>query len=404
MLLVRQVEGPARIAIGRQATYQATVFNQSNPAAADLARINWQVNLDGREIRRPLAVGAIFKLDIAPDWLGKALTIMPFANTPTAAVAVTTQVEAAQQPPPPQPETPAFQVATRYDSEQARCYARVNLGEEFYVGSRVPYQGRIGLSNIYLNSGPRYDPSAHEAAEGHWAFMIYPTALCESEGYYNRLNTYDRAAFTFGLLQWAAHTANANFVLLFRQLLTLPDAAGYFPDLTLRNGHIQQRRDAGWLDLEGGGDDLPRLTAYLNPDPNTLTPRVQQVSAKFVNWSNSSRAARARQDSFAFASYQANMADYAQRYDLDGREDLICLVVADIRHQGRATHSAIQSALAAADPLAALLSIGAESYAERIATLQAAMSDLVSQGKLGRLRYASAANSFVAPDPPSHRG
>ncbi|MGO1119159.1 hypothetical protein ACTL6U_10655 [Rhodovibrionaceae bacterium A322] len=402
MLLVRQVDGPEEIAVGAQAHYRASQFNQSNPSAAQLAEINWQINLEGQEISRQLGVGPSLTLSVEDSWQGKNLTVMPFANSPTKAVSVTTRI--LDRPPvtppvalsPPGPQE-AYQVVTRYDASLSRCYARCNDGPEYYVGSKVSYDTRVGLSNIYVDTGATYDPDKAYTSWGHWAYLLYPTALCESGGYYNRLNTYDRASFTFGFLQWAAHTANANFVLLLRQLLTLPEAKDYFPDLSLKDGHVQQWVDDGWLDLEAGGSDLPRLRAYLNPSATELSPRSQEVSARFVDWCNRFESARDQQDLFAFRSYQKNLRDYGQRYDLDGRLDQICLLVADIRHQGRASSSTILAALEQTDALAALLDIGKDSYPERIATLRRAMDGLVSQGKLGRLVYDKASNSFVSP-------
>lgn len=81
--------------------------------------------------------------------------------------------------------------------------------------------------------GQPYYPDNYRDSYGFWADFIYPTALCESQGYFQRINTYDRARFTFGFFQHAVHEPNDNFVLLLRKLLSLPAAQTYFPDLIL---------------------------------------------------------------------------------------------------------------------------------------------------------------------------
>jgi hypothetical protein len=93
------------------------------------------------------------------------------------------------------------------------------------------------------------------------------------------------------------------------------------------------------------------------------------------------------------------MRSYSRRYDLDGMLDSICLVVADIRHQGRAKSSEIIEALQTegGDPrvLAQLLKIGAHSYPKRIQTLKTQVRMLTRDGILGRHRYNAQRNEFV---------
>jgi hypothetical protein len=93
------------------------------------------------------------------------------------------------------------------------------------------------------------------------------------------------------------------------------------------------------------------------------------------------------------------MKGYAQRYSLDGRGDKVCLVIADIRHQGRGRSSQILQALNTnGDDEKAfknLLEIGKEIYAGRIATLKSETSKLVAAGLLGRGKYSVLLGDFV---------
>ena len=105
---------------------------------------------------------------------------------------------------------------------------------EFLVGSEVnqPAQGfhgiHIPVSKYY---GDKYNPVGHTGAIDHWAHVIDATAQCESRGFMNLVNSYDRAKFTFGFYQLAAHTPDDNLILLFRELVALPRGKDYFPEL-----------------------------------------------------------------------------------------------------------------------------------------------------------------------------
>jgi hypothetical protein len=110
--------------------------------------------------------------------------------------------------------------------------------ERFLVGREVELAGRRGLMLCAPPGCVKYDPDQWRNQRGVWADMIAVAAAVEGAGDLCTLNTYDRAGFTFGLMQWAAHTPGDNLVLLLRRLLALPGAATYFPDLALENGSI----------------------------------------------------------------------------------------------------------------------------------------------------------------------
>ena len=76
------------------------------------------------------------------------------------------------------------------------------------------------------------------------------------------------------------------------------------------------------------------------------------------------------------------MASYHRRYGLHGVVDTICLVITDIRHQGRAQSSTIISALQSDDPLRRLLRIGEDGFPHRIETLREAIHDGELEGIL----------------------
>jgi len=386
MLLVTAVDGPSNAEPGSVAHYTATAFNQPNPAENDLARINWEVRCDGVRVRRATGAGPRFAHEITPEYAGRTLRVMPFANSPTEAVSVTTVVAGEPQT----IDSPAT-VALRTDGR--RYFARLNDGAEFFVGSDVSYQQRRGL----MNTTPGADifrPQDYRDQFGFWADAITPTATVESKGSFHCLNTYDRAAFTFGFYQEAAHEPDENFVVLLRRFLLLPATGFYFPDLTLAGGHVARKTPDGTVPLEDRTSSRA-LMNYLNPDPDRVGPQEAEIAAKFVHWAANDAANRATQVAFAIEQQRQKFAEYAQRYDLDGAEDSVCIVVADIRHQGRARSNVIEQALAASDPLNALLEIGESTYPERISTLRAEIGRMTGEGILGRHSYSLVNRDFV---------
>lgn len=272
-------------------------------------------------------------------------------------------------------------------------YGRID-GQRFYIGSRVSYEGGKGLSNLRAVAGQKYDRAAYRAEFGFWADFIHPTAVCESGLVFHTLNTYDRARFTFTFLQYAAHVPNGDFVEYLRALLGLPLAKEYFPDLVLQDGRIARVTDAGLRVLE---DDASTdgLMDYLNPSLREVEDTEVILAAKFVHWTHNDPEHRALQVRTGVSHFRRAMRQYAQRYALDGVSDRVCLAVADIRHQGRASSSAIQTALATSDPLAALLRLGENKYPERVRTLRQEINRLTSDGTLGQRVYRLAHGDFA---------
>lgn len=115
-------------------------------------------------------------------------------------------------------------------------------GASFFVGRRVPYKKRIGLYNIFGGSPLEkliYQAAVFEPRFGFWSLFIEPTAVVEGRNFLT-LNTYDRAAFTFGFGQFAAHVPDGDFITYFRAMLSHQEAGDYFPHLGLISGHISK--------------------------------------------------------------------------------------------------------------------------------------------------------------------
>lgn len=278
--------------------------------------------------------------------------------------------------------------------EQGNKYFGKIDGTRFFIGNRVPFDGGKGLMNIKGTSAQRYNREEFRGKHGFWADFIHPTAMAEG-ALYHTLNTYDRARFTFTFLQYAAHVPNGDFVVYFRALLNLPLGVEYFPDLKLVNNRIFRVTDSGTIQLESDSSTA-RLMDFLNPSRSQVEDTEVVQAAKFVHWAQNDPLHREAQIATGIAHFKEKMVNYANTFDLDGVLDSICLVIADIRHQGRAKNPVIAHALNSSRPLESLLSIGEQRFPERISTLKREIKKLTEEGTLGTHAYSLEERDFVA--------
>ncbi|MBB4844723.1 hypothetical protein HNP55_003267 [Paucibacter oligotrophus] len=281
-----------------------------------------------------------------------------------------------------------------FSLEQGNKYFGKVDGRRFFIGRRVSYEGGKGLMNIEGQSGQSYDRKTFRPRFGFWADFIHPTAMAEG-ALFHTLNTYDRALFTFSFLQFAAHVPDGDFVLYFRKLLSLPLAAEYFPDLQLIEGRIcRQAGDGSSVPLETSSSTAGLLD-YLNPTRNEVEDTEVIQSAKFIHWVQNDPLHRDVQVAVGIDNFKSKMVGYAAQYKLNGAEDTVCAVIADIRHQGRAKSVDILMALSSSSPLASLLKLGEPKYHERLLTLRREIDKLRADGTLGHRHYDLAARDFV---------
>lgn len=278
--------------------------------------------------------------------------------------------------------------------------ASIDGGPKFDVGRRVSYgkvKPTLGLATAQT-PGAKYDPANH-ASQGFWAQFIYPTAMAESRLAFHCINTYDAAFFTFSFLQFGAHVPNGDFVKYFRSVLAEPQAEDYFPDLLLHNGRIARDTPNGPVAMES---DLSTesLMTYLNPSIQAVEPAEIINAAKLIHWTEQSPRLRDIQVETGIGVFRSAMRSYSKRYNLDQRLDKVCLMVADIRHQGRAKSDEILAALQTNgnDETAYrnLLKLGSPIYQGRLDTLDREIKKLVQSGVLGARKYDQASSDFVA--------
>jgi hypothetical protein len=272
----------------------------------------------------------------------------------------------------------------------------------FVVAQTVPFSDGDGAHRgLYqtkiLNEIPAlyYDRHASQARVGLWAHFIWPTVVAESAGGHHLLiNSYDRARFTFGFYQLAAHTPADNLILLFRELLTLSQAPDYFPDLVLHNGKVHRREGDTLKSLEivtnvlrpNGKyeDQIVGFMSYLNPDTVTAGDAEAINGAKLMHWLLNDPDAVAASVRVALTILRRKVKSQATTYKLTGKDPRLAIWVSDIRHQGRGTPDQIKAALASSNTvdgkMAALREIGATSHADRIATVKKHVATLHQEG------------------------
>ena len=244
-------------------------------------------------------------------------------------------------------------------------------GPKFFVGRRVTYKTNVGLYNVFAGSKLQklnFDAANYGPDFGFWAEFIAPTAGCEGQNFLT-LNTYDRAAFTFGFGQFAAHVPNGDFVNYFRALLAMPEAQDYFPSLALIDGHINKIDGAAPVPIETASS-TSKLMAYLNPGLSEIEDPEVIAAAKLIHWTANHREARLAQIRQMIATFKGFMKEATRRGLIDGRSADQCCVIADILHQGRGTWAEIASALRSSRPFDNLVAIGAPEWDGRKATLR----------------------------------
>jgi hypothetical protein len=231
-------------------------------------------------------------------------------------------------------------------------------GREFLVGQSTTYLTRRGLHQTPVMSRvPQlfYDRITAIARYGLWAHFIWPSVTAEGKGYHLAINTYDRAAFTFGFYQLAAHTPDDNLVLLFRRLLALPAALDYFPDLQLKNGKVHLKVENGTRNLEvettvtlSDGkreEQIVGFKTYLNPDGADVGNVEAVNAAKLMDWLLQDRAALRVAEDTAFDIMKTKLKNWANNYGLSGKDPRLAIWVSDIHHQGRGSADEVKAAL-----------------------------------------------------------
>ncbi len=282
-------------------------------------------------------------------------------------------------------------------------FAKLANDSRIYLGSETRYTDDMARRGLYQPSNRlneiadagRYDRNTAMGIHGRLAQIIWPTVMGESDGYFARLNSYDRAAFTFGCYQAAAHTPNENLIVLFRMLLALPSAARFFPDLTLVEDGEQVPRvhrrlpDGSVRSLETSRrvtrpngvveTQIADFMQYLNADPTRVDDAERTTTARLLLWCRQEEA-RNVQVRHAIATARRKISDTMRRVGaFTGNDWREVIWVNDIRHQGRAGFQRIAQAFEGGNALERLAAIGASNYPDRIKTVRDCIRTLESE-------------------------
>lgn len=268
---------------------------------------------------------------------------------------------------------------------------------KFTIGYRTSYEGNYGLFNTSVTEGQVYKPEDYPQY-GFWSYFIYPTAMAESKGSFKCLNTYDRAKFTFSFMQYAAHVPNGDFVVFLKKLLKLPNASDYFPKLLLKDNNIYYQGSNGALSQLESSSSTQALMDYLNPTLSEVENQELICSARLVHWATNDPKHRALQAEVAVEHFKNNMKEYHRRFGLDKVPADVCLMICDIRHQGRSSNDRIANALNTngdyARAFANLCTIGSTNYQSRITTVRNTIKALRDNGLFNK-KYNAATGEFV---------
>lgn len=285
----------------------------------------------------------------------------------------------------------------------ANFSAKADNSPAFAIGAKVRYRNRrtgvdrYGLSNDAGHFGSTeakrqlYLAADYVGTYPYWAGFIEPTAICEGQSFLS-LNTYDRARFTFGFGQFAAHVPDGDFVRWFRDMLQRPEVVDYFPNLEVRGGRIFKVEVNRAIPLESADSTEP-LQLFLNPTLDDVEDAEVIAAAKLIHWTNKHAGARLLQVQHMVATARALVKQADRRLGLDGRGGDICCVVMDVLHQGRAGFAELQAALAAPRPYQALLQVGAAGEPGRVANLKQALA--TRQAGLARAKWSRASGDFI---------
>lgn len=252
----------------------------------------------------------------------------------------------------------------------SQFFSRADGGPKFALGRQVRFHENIGLANDNFALGQQfiYEAAKFSQALGFWADFLEPTAICEGRSFLT-VNTYDRARFTFGFAQFAAHVPDGDFVIWFRTMLDEPEANDYFPDLGLVGGRIVKHAANGTVPLETRDTTAP-LMNYFNPSLTAVDDEEVIGTAKFIHWTMNHPNTQMLQVKQMLATGHALLSRADTRLGLDNVSGDLCCIIMDILHQGRGTFAEMLQAMRASDRYKALLAIGETNEPGRVKTLR----------------------------------
>ena len=282
----------------------------------------------------------------------------------------------------------------------------MDTGQSFYAGKIHIYRTRRGLSRS--STLLIYDRNDAATKIGAWAHFMWPSVMAESNGRYISINAWDRAHFTWGFYQLAAHTARDNLILLMRELVQLPSAQRFFPDLTLYDGKVSRVTPTGPISLEreeqvqvGSRTEtqIPDFMKYLNPSSFRLDNGEVITAAKFAAWAQADEAMRDATVRVSVAIMRRKAKRWGEKFGLNGKRPELAIWVSDMFHHGRGDEDQVRAALARPtfqsqlDALSVIDTSG--QHAARLATVKRHVNILLDERRFENVQFGEGDLSFV---------
>ena len=320
--------------------------------------------------KRPLGEGLSFGYVAPARLLNKDVTLSYKLTIPKAKPNSFKLKIVAQAPTTPPTKPVTAKVADGWSSDDKVHAASVGEGGPFFVGQRVRWgkdakAARRGLllfgdsAQTFFSPGDFTKPDL--PALKHWVDVIACSTDVEGKSAFEALNTYDRASFTFGLIQFGAHTYNDNFHAFLRRAMLAyeEDAKNYFPELRVQGDDLEHRTSVEperWVPLtQRSVADNAALRRFIKPDPLKVTVSEVLFAARMIHWTRAQKGLQTLMVEMAVERAKANLRDVSK--EMDGKGIALCAAVFDIRLQGRGSNTQIRKALTSKEPLKALLAI-----------------------------------------------
>lgn len=197
-------------------------------------------------------------------------------------------------------------------------YVTDEKGQKYWLGHETVFEKFRGLGRPgYVKKSVQFSYKEYIGQYGGWAYIMQPTAVCESSAEFSVYNSWDSAALTLGFLQMAAHTGQHLHQLFKDLIVRLPEeAAQYFPELMVGSQLGASYRKDGLYAVNNNGVhviDLDRqaahpdnlgtpqrnksdrgpFMAFFNPDRAGMDGEEIETAARWIVWMSRSAKARA---------------------------------------------------------------------------------------------------------------
>ncbi len=212
-LLVRKVKGPDISEVDKTVKYTAVEFSKPNPTDAEKKTINWVIKQNDKEIEKFPNHGDVLEYKIPKSMDGKIIMVMPYANSPTPAVSVSTEIG---------------EIKGRrffYQKDKKKLYIEhKDVAKKEFFGTNIytekggkkelfaritKYRSLYGMTTIH-NQQSRPRPSVSSFSKSR---LKAAAAVSNNEGSFVDTQAYDTGILSHGTSQWTQHSGNLQSLI-----------------------------------------------------------------------------------------------------------------------------------------------------------------------------------------------